>query len=124
MVELSDLYSQVRSDFQQVVGDAHNALEERDQYIAHLVDRVQQWETQFFAPQGQTLEEQTGEFRALPNPGRIGELEAELARMQDEQSRLKAELDEKQKLQSALDAQDIELEEAEEAASPATSEEE
>ncbi len=46
MAHLSDLYHQVRRDFDQVLRQTEAALSERDEYINHLVNTVHQWEQQ------------------------------------------------------------------------------
>lgn len=50
--ELAALYQQVRHEFQSVVRDAQQALEERDRYIEHLVGTVQRWQHRFEPGEG------------------------------------------------------------------------
>lgn len=124
VVELTDLYGQVKNDFQRVVSDASRALDERDQYIEHLVTRIHDWEVRYFddgahpISGGGSLDEPTSAYVPAQQSGRVGELETELARLRDEQRRLKAELDAKQALANADDLADEPDE------SPSSSEEE
>lgn len=89
--ELSDLYSSVKGEFQRVVGDANAALDERDRYIEHLVSRIHDWETRYF--------EQTSPKDPAGAAGdaasRVSQLEAEIARLRDEQRRLRGDLEQK-----------------------------
>lgn len=87
--ELSRLYTSVRDEFQRVVTDATNALQERDRYIEHLVSRVHDWEMRYF-------ERKPGESdESARDEVRLEELETEIARLRDEHQRLQADLEEK-----------------------------
>lgn len=75
MSHLSNLYNQVRRDFDQVIQQTEAALGERDEYIDHLVRTIHQWEERY-GDQGGLSDDASGfSETATTNVFRVDDLE-------------------------------------------------
>jgi ubiquinone/menaquinone biosynthesis C-methylase UbiE len=99
LAELRNLYTSMHGDFQAMMAQAQNALAERDGYIQHLVQQVEMWQSRYRGNEPSDDSTTTGVYKKLEVPGSGNRerdaLEAEVARLRDEQRRLAAELEEK-----------------------------
>ena len=60
---LTELYQQVRRDFDQILYQTKAAISERDEYIDHLVDRVHEWEGRHGEPGEAPVDEPSDDSR-------------------------------------------------------------